>query len=296
VAGVPPRPHGEELAATDPVDAHDAVIASRDNARVQAARRLQQRKHRERERRFLVEGPHALDVALTSGAPLVEVFHLWGDPSPAVAAVVAAASERGVRCVPVTRTVIEALATTDTPQGVVGVCRHVDVGVEAACRASSAGPVAVLVEVQDPGNLGTVLRSADAAGAGSVILTRGSVDLYNPKVVRASAGALFAVPVARDVPLDRALRALHSSGVPVLAAAAGAGASVFDADLTGAAAFLFGNEARGLPDAAREGADATIGIPIRGHAESLNLAAAATVVLFEAARQRNARDARRSKT
>jgi TrmH family RNA methyltransferase len=268
-----------------PEDSATGVIASRENARVVAARRLQQRKFRERERRFLIEGPHAVDAALRAGAPVVEVFHLWGEAPPSVTTAVRAAAERGVRCIPVTRHVLEALDTTDTPQGIVGVCAHLDVPLSKI--ADTNGLVPVLVEIQDPGNLGTVLRSADAAGAGGLALSHGSVDLYNPKVVRASAGSLFHLPVARDVPLAESIRSLRVGGFTIIASATSGTETIHEADLTGQVAVLFGNEAHGLPDEALALADRTVRIPIGGRAESLNLAAAATVVLFEAARQRS---------
>lgn len=263
-----------------------AVIASRENGRVLAARRLQQRKFRERERRFLIEGPHAIETALKSGAPVLEIFHLWGDAPAAVDAVVRTAAERQVRCLPVTRHVLEALDTTEAPQGVVAVCAQVDVPTTDVGDAD--GLVPLLVEIQDPGNLGTVLRSADAAGAGGLVLSEGSVDLYNPKVVRASAGSMFHLPVARDVPLGTAVHVLRERGFVVLASSPSGAGSVYETNLTGPVAVMFGNEARGLPDQALALADGIVRIPIRGRAESLNLAAAATVVLFEAARQRAA--------
>ncbi len=269
-----------------PSDSASAVIASRENARVAAARRLQQRKFRERDRRFLIEGPHAVEAALEADAAVVEIFHQWGDAPAAVAAVVRAAADRGVRCVPVTRHVLEALDTTDTPQGVVGVCAHLDVSL--AEVAEAVGLVPVLVEIQDPGNLGTVLRSADAAGAGGLVLSHGSVDLYNPKVVRASAGSLFHLPVARDVPLAEGVRTLRDRGFAIVASSTAGAEAIHDVDLTGRVVVLFGNEARGLPNDALALAGRTVRIPIGGRAESLNLAAAATVVLFEAARQRAA--------
>ncbi len=265
-----------------------AVVASRENARVAAARRLQQRKHRERERRFLIEGPHALAAALDADAPVLEVFFLWGDASDAVAGVVARASRRGVPCVPVTRAVLAALDTTETPQGLVGVCGHLDTSLATVTASRSAVPI--LVETQDPGNLGTVIRSADASGAGGVVITHASVDLYNSKVVRATAGSLFDLPIVREVGVADAVRAFRATGFRVLASTADGSVSVHDADMAGRVAVLFGNEARGLPAEVVAMAEETVRIPLPGRAESLNLAAAATVVLFEAARQRSGAD------
>jgi TrmH family RNA methyltransferase len=262
--------------------APSSVIASRDNARVVAARRLHDRRHREREHLFLVEGPHALHEALASGAPVREVFHLWGDGSASVRAVVDEATAVGVPCLPIMGSVLQRLATTETPQGVVGVCGEMDTDLAAV----PLGLACLLVEVQDPGNLGTVLRSADAAGASGVVVSTASVDLYNPKVVRASAGSLFHLSIARDVAPFEAVEGLRGRGFRILAAATYGPGSVYDQDFLDPTVVMFGNEARGLPAELLQAADATVRVPIRGRAESLNLAAAATVMLFEAARQR----------
>ena len=262
------------------------VVASRDNARVTAARRLHERKHRERNRRFLIEGPHPLEEAIAAGAPVTELFHLWDDETPAVRSVVERAARAGIAPIRVSRGVLAWLATTQTPQGVVAVCAYPD---DVSPSALAAGFVPVLVEVQDPGNVGTVLRSAEASGATGAVLSTGSVDLYSPKVVRSSAGSLFHLPVARDVSASGAVDALRSAGSRVLAASSDGSVSIHDEDLAGRVAVLFGNEARGLPPDVVALADGTVRIPIHGRAESLNLAAAATVVLFEAARQRSER-------
>jgi TrmH family RNA methyltransferase len=138
----------------------------------------------------------------------------------------------------------------------------------------------VAAGVADPGNVGTILRSAEAAGAGAVVLTEGTVDAFNPKVVRASAGALFHVPVVGDVPAaDLALL-----GVPLLGAVAAGGRAYDEAPLDQPCALVLGSEAHGLPPGLR--LDGLVTIPHRGRAESLNVAMAATVLCFEAARRR----------
>jgi TrmH family RNA methyltransferase len=159
--------------------------------------------------------------------------------------------------------------------------------------------VAVLAHVRDPGNAGTVLRAADAAGADAVVLTDASVDVHNPKCVRSTAGSLFHLPVVTGVPLAEAVGALRAAGLTVYAAD---GAGDVDLDdlldraqdarraggpatgLAGPVAWVFGNEAWGLPAADRALADAVVRVPVHGRAESLNLATAATVCLYAAAR------------
>lgn len=195
--------------------------------------------------------------------------------------------------------VIEDISTTVTPQGLVGICRFLDTPFE---KILAARPklVAVLAHVRDPGNAGTVLRCADAAGADAVVLTDASVDLYNPKAVRASVGSLFHLPVAVGVPVEQAVAGLKDAGVRILAAD-GAGDDDLDDELDkrtmgGPTAWVFGNEAWGLPEETRDLADAVVRVPIHGKAESLNLATAAAVCLYASARAQRASGGCRSVT
>jgi TrmH family RNA methyltransferase len=254
------------------------VITSLKNPKVATAVRLKKRAFREADRRFLVEGPQGVREALASGAGVDVLFHR-GSSDDLVEAALAA----GIETVHVGEEVMSKLTSTVTPQGVVAVVRFVDVGLEGV----SAEPecVAVLHAVRDPGNAGTVMRSADAAGADAVVFSATSVDVYNPKTVRASAGSLFHLPVARAPDTAQALEVLRSRGCRVYAMDADGNTELYELDLTRPTTFLFGNEAWGLPTEVASLADATVRVPIRGRAESLNLAAAASVCLFEWARQ-----------
>jgi TrmH family RNA methyltransferase len=259
------------------------VITSIHNKRVAAAARLKKRAMREKDRRFLVEGAQGVAEALASKAPILEVF-IAPASEERLDPILASARSAGVPVHQVSPDVMAHLTSTVTPQGVVAVAEFVDVTLESLDQA--AGVVPVLVEVRDPGNAGTILRSADASGADALVFTRSSVDAYNPKTVRASAGSLFHLPVVREVELAEAVEWLRARGFALLAAAAGGAQAVYDVDLSVPTAVLFGNEARGLPGHALELADGSVRVPISGRTESLNLAAAATLVLFEAARQR----------
>jgi len=187
--------------------------------------------------------------------------------------------------------VLERVASTETPQNPIAIVRMADHGpVDALLAAASF--VVVLDAVADPGNLGTILRSAEASGADLVVLTPGSVDPYNPKVVRASAGALFHVPVV-EATLDEVVASgLTTIGTTSHDAPGRTVESHTDADLTGRLALVMGNEAAGLPD---DWTDSTgpirrwVTIPHVGRSESLNVAMATTVLAFEVARQRAAR-------
>lgn len=183
--------------------------------------------------------------------------------------------------------VMNELAQTVSPQGIVAVCRFIDKPISAVVDAAPR-LVAVLTHVRDPGNAGTVIRVADAAGADAVIVTDASVDVYNAKCVRATAGSLFHLPIVAGVPVAQAITLLKSVGIRVVAADSH-GVRDLDAaldagELAAATAWVFGNEAWGLPDSVRELADDVIKIPIYGQAESLNLAAAAAVCLYASAR------------
>ena len=153
-------------------------------------------------------------------------------------------------------------------------------------RLAGARLVAVLAEAQDPGNAGTIIRTADAAGADAVVLVRGSVDATNPKVVRSTAGSLFHLPVLTGAGLGEVLEALDGAGLAILAADGSGPVGLFDADelLARPCAWLFGNEARGLAPEALERAEAVVSVPVLGAAESLNVAAAAAVCLYASVR------------
>jgi RNA methyltransferase, TrmH family len=251
---------------------------------VAAAARLRKRGLREQDRRFLVEGAQAAGEAVAAGA-VETVFHVPGSTGR-VPEVVEVARGAGVEILEVAPSVMAHLTSAVTPQGLVAVARYVDVHPE---DVPVTGTIPVLCSVRDPGNAGTILRSADAAGAAGIVFTRDSVDVYNPKAVRASAGSLFHLPVARDVEAGDAVEALRGRGARVVAASADAATSMERADLSGPTALLLGNEAWGLPPEVRSLAESEIRVPILGAAESLNLAAAAAVLMFEAARQRATR-------
>ena len=261
------------------------LISSR-SPRVVAARRLARRNFRSKERLFLAEGPQAVREAAGYKDTLVELFATV-EAAERYADIISEARDAGARVHLADEQVIADISTTVTPQGLVGVCRFLDTPFEEILKGRPK-LVAVLANVRDPGNAGTVLRCADAAGAEAVVLTDASVDLYNPKAVRASVGSLFHLPVAVGVPVEQAVAGLKEIGVRILAAD-GAGTDDLDDELDqgtmgGPTAWVFGNEAWGLPEETRALADAVVRVPIHGKAESLNLATAAAVCLYASAR------------
>jgi len=180
---------------------------------------------------------------------------------------------------------LASLSDSVNPAGVVAVCRFLDVGLDVAL-ATAPRLVAICADVRDPGNAGTVIRTADAAGADAVILAGSSVDAYNPKTVRATVGSLFHLPVVVEPDPLAAIAAARAAGLVVLAADGAGEVDLDRADdlLAGPTAWVFGNEAWGLPPELVEAADHRVRIPIHGRAESLNLSTAAAVCLFASAR------------
>jgi TrmH family RNA methyltransferase len=247
--------------------------------RVVAARRLQRRRDRDQTGRFLAEGPQAVRSALAAGV----VLELFGTDA-ALSRHAGLAAEAPLVS-PVTDEAMAALAETVHPQGLVAVCEQVDVDLSDTLPARL---LAVAVDIRDPGNAGTVLRTADAAGAGAVVFAGEAVDPYNGKCVRASAGSLFHVDVVRERrPLD-VVSTLTGAGVQVLAATGHGDDDLDDLLDEGAldrpTAWLFGSEAHGLAGDVLAAADRRVRVPIYGGAESLNLAAAAAVCLYASAR------------
>ena len=197
---------------------------------------------------------------------------------------VANAAAAGIPWQVVTDDVIDAITETVQPQGLVARCAAHDMTLDALL---AAGPefVVVCADIRDPGNAGAVIRCADAAGAGGVVFVGDSVDPFNPKAVRATAGSLFHLPVVVDKDVSAVLLKLKKAGLQVLAADGGGDVDLYDAalDLSTPTAWLMGNEAWGLPADTRALADAVVAVPIYGRAESLNLATAAALCLYATA-------------
>ncbi len=216
---------------------------------------------------FVVEGPLLIAQAIAAGWELEAQFVAPG----------ATAVSSSAPVYELAPNVIERVASTEAPQPVLAVVRQ-----RAATLPHDADFVMVALGLSDPGNAGTIIRSAEAAGAQAVVFTQGSVDPFNPKVVRATAGSLFRVPV-----VFAELEVLQAAGLRVLATSSHHGTPYTEADLTGRVALVVGNEAHGVPDDAP--VDGWLTIPHAGAAESLNVAMAATVLVFEVARQRRHR-------
>jgi TrmH family RNA methyltransferase len=256
-----------------------AELLTERSARVAAARRLTRRAGRDAAGLFLAEGRQAVAEALADPDGVREVL----------ATEAAAEAHRdllGSTSVPVrliTDKAAAGLSETVTPQGLLAVCELRDVDPDTLTARPPHLAVA-LAELADPGNAGTVLRTADACGAGAVVFGAGSADPYGGKAVRSSAGSLFHLDVVRGAPLETLLPDMQAVGVTVLAADGGGEVAIdevaADGRLAGPVLWLFGNEARGVPRKLAARADLRVRIPMRGRAESLNLAAAAAICLY----------------
>ena len=186
----------------------------------------------------------------------------------------------------VTEQVLRAMSDTQTPQGILGVVRQQEYSIEEMCRDKKAPLLLILENIQDPGNLGTMMRTAEAAGVDGVIMSRDTVDIYNPKVVRSTMGAIFRLPFAYVDSLDEVMRRCKELGITTYAAHLGGKNNYDKENYQRGSAFLIGNEGNGLTDHLADQADVFVKIPMAGKAESLNAAVAAAVLVYEAARQR----------
>ena len=257
---------------------------------VVSASKLHRAAARRRTGRFLAEGTNSVEAAVETGAA-VELF-CTGGAVERFPGLVHTAESAGVRVSPVTDRAARALADTVTPTGIVALCRSVvhDAADADDPRARGGAPqvVAIGQGLAEPGNVGTLIRVADALGADAVWLTEGTVDPENPKAVRASAGSLFHMPVVRGIPESELVRRARANGLTVAVATGDGEVDVERADemLSRPTAWVFGNEAHGVPPALAEAADARVRIPIRGRAESLNIVTAASICLHTSARLR----------
>lgn len=258
------------------------MITNPGSDRVKRVSSLRRRSTRTRLGLFLAEGPQSAREALRHRPDLVRELYATEAAAGRYADLLSEARAADVEVQPVTDEVMAAMCDTETPQGLLAVCAVPTASLDQVV-AGCPRLVCVLAQVRDPGNAGTVIRGADAAGADAVVVTDRSVDAYAPKVVRSAAGSTFHLPVVTGVPLEDAVSRLQAAGLRVLAAD-GAGDSVLgEIDLSVPHAWVMGNEAWGLTEVERALCDEVVRVPIHGLAESLNLAMAATVCLYASA-------------
>jgi TrmH family RNA methyltransferase len=234
----------------------------------------------------VLEGPDLVCAAIAAGASLEAVYfdvRATAPEHPSSASALAAAAAAGVRLVELAPGVLAKVADAVSPQPVLGVASLPDTSLG---TLPPDGFVLVLDDVRDPGNLGTAVRAADAAGCAAVVVSGNSVDVFNPKTLRATAGSVFHLPVCVAASLGEAVTALRDTGRDVLGAVVEGGTSLWAASLSQRTALVVGSESTGLSDAALGLLDGTVTIEMAGRAESLNVGVAAALVCFEALRQR----------
>lgn len=261
-------------------------LVSPRSERVRAVGGLGRRAARQRTGRFMVEGPHAVRELLGyAPSKVIDVYvgssSAWAHPE-----IADSAEQAGATVYECSDEIVALMADAQHPQGVLAVARSIDVTLTEALAGVGNGFVVVLSNVRDPGNAGTVIRAADAFGAAAVLISDSSVDVYNPKVIRSTVGSLFHLPISVGLPMAEVLDACRQAGLAIYAADGGADTLLDAVDLSGAHAWVMGNEAWGLPQETLDLCDVTVAVPIVGHAESLNLAMAATVCLHTSSRMR----------
>jgi len=237
---------------------------------------------RDREHLFLAEGPQAVREVVACRPDTVQDLYFDAQAAIRQATVLDAAQVAGLSIREVSHEVLAAMCDTLVPQGVLAVCRPVDVLLDAVLDGRPK-LLMILTNVRDPGNAGTVIRGADAAGADAVVLSDSSVDIYNPKVVRSTAGSLFHLPIVTGVSIAAALERVRAAGLALLAADGRGPSQLSEIDLAGPHAWVMGNEAWGIDAGVMTACDMVVQVPIYGKAESLNLAMAATLCLYQSA-------------
>jgi TrmH family RNA methyltransferase len=259
------------------------IVQSKHNARLRDLRKAFLRPGRDTHGLVAIEGPHLLEEAVRAGLRVACVF--VAQEASVAAGHLPVSSDTEVLIVP--RPFLNSAVETETPQSVAALVELPDWTWAHILRSREAWPamLVVLAGVQDPGNLGTILRSAEAFRATGIISLPGTVNEWNAKAVRSSAGSVFRMPLIHAT-LDQCFTALREAGARVLTTSVSNAAPIHEANLTGPIAFLIGNEGAGVPAETAQQADSSVTIPCPGPVESLNAAVAASVLLYEASRQR----------
>lgn len=273
-------------------------IASSENTMIKKAMKLKQRKMREKEGLYFIEGlslcREALAAAVNIDTLMIRESEYYSEKNGEYEDLLEQSSKAGIETVVVKDGLFNKLTNTETPQGIAAVakCRYWDAGsFFAADKSGGQGNILVLDRIQDPGNAGTLLRTAEAVGCQGVLVVKGTVDLYSPKVVRAAAGSLFRLPLLFTADAQETVRLLHSRGKRVVAAIPYCENFHFQTRLDRNVAFVIGNEAGGVSADFLEMSDCQVKIPMCEPVESLNAAVAAGVIMYESLRQKIEREA-----
>ncbi|MBP2002028.1 TrmH family RNA methyltransferase [Paenibacillus shirakamiensis] len=262
-------------------------IMSPQNARVKQWAQLLEKKHRDQQQRYLIEGVHLVKEALENGADVECIAFLMERAIPSELASLTSAS-LAIEWIGVSEAVIAKCSDTKTPQPVFAVVRKHPSTLLAQLLKHKNSLVIVLDGVQDPGNVGTIIRTADAAGAHGVIVGRGSADVYSPKTLRSTMGSVFHIPIVEG-DLSEILPMAQDQGIRLAGTSLQSASLCYEYDFSESVWLVFGNEAQGLSGTVEALLDDALIIPMKGKSESLNVAMAASVLLYEALRQREYR-------
>ncbi|NLC67381.1 MAG: 23S rRNA (guanosine(2251)-2'-O)-methyltransferase RlmB [Clostridiaceae bacterium] len=271
-------------------------VSSGNNPMIKEIKSLKLRKYRERKGLFFVEGERIVEEALKSGAGIQRIVvaekAAWDEK---LAGLVSIAGARGYEIIKVPESLFRDISDTENPQGVLAVVKMSTHSLKDIIRNSTftgvgqkrnPGYFVILDEIQDPGNMGTIIRTADAAGFHGVIISNGCVDVYNPKVLRSTMGSIFHLPIHLSGDLAVTLKEVKASNIKIYAAHLKGNKYYYEVDMTQGAAIIIGNEARGISLESEKMTDVLVKIPMPGKAESLNASVAAGLLMYEAIRQK----------
>ncbi|MCK4259230.1 MAG: RNA methyltransferase [Halanaerobiales bacterium] len=265
---------------------HNKIISNK-NPEIKFLRSLEKKKYREQEKMFVIEGIRIIEDALKDGAKFVQIFYspILKD-NPRGMRLLAQLDELGIKISLLDERLFSEISDTETPQGIIAILKQPEFTLKDIFAHKSLYPHIIMINgVQDPGNLGTILRAASGAGWSGAILTKGTVDLYNPKSLRATMGAVYKFPILRAENIEFLCGDLHESGYQLIAAALEAERWHFEVDFTRPTVLVVGNEGNGINSEVINVMDQLVKIPMDPKAESLNVAVAAGVIIFEGVRQ-----------
>lgn len=262
------------------------IIQSSQNNTIKEIKALHLKKNRDAQGLFFVEGIRFVNDAVENGQTIIKVIisdkleNLNGG-SELIKKVTSACDD----CYIVPEKLFKEISDTQTPQGVLAVLKKREFAFNDVIEQGNS--LVILDSLQDPGNVGTIIRTADAAGVSAVLMSKGCVDLYSPKVLRSTMGSVFHMPIFEGLHINETISMLKQSGYKVIASHLAGENNYFEEDLTGKSAIIIGNEANGISDETAQLADRLVKIPMPGKAESLNVSVAASVMIYEIVRQRS---------
>lgn len=260
-------------------------ITSSQNPLIKEIKSLKNRKYREEKQQFFIEGLRFVEEALKVKAEILRIFvseEFYETKSSMLNSMI-----HPYEVIALPEKLFTEISDTETPQGILAVLKMKSYNLEEIVKEDNL--LLVLDTIQDPGNMGTLIRTADAAAFTGIVISRGCVDLYNPKVLRSTMGSLFHIPISFTGSTTEAVEMLKTKGVKVYAAHLKGTRNYFEMDMRSNIAFIIGNEAKGISDEAAAVADLLVRIPMPGRAESLNASVAGSLLMYECVRQKMSR-------